>query len=49
LNGDGKADILTAAGPGGNAQIRAVDGSTLKSLDAFFAFDATFLGGAYVS
>jgi hypothetical protein len=49
INGDGKADIITAAGPGGNAHIRILDGTTQNQLDAFFAFDSTFMGGAYVS
>lgn len=49
VDGDGRDDIITSAGPGGNAHVRLLKSLTLAELDAFFAFDATFLGGAYVS
>jgi hypothetical protein len=49
VNGDGKADILTGAGPGGGPQVKAYDGSHLANLlDNFFAFDPAYLGGVFV-
>jgi hypothetical protein len=47
-NGDGRADILTAAGPGGGPHVRAFDGLNAAQLDSFFAFEAEFPGGVFV-
>ena len=49
LNNDGKADILTAAGPGGGPNVTAFDISTLTQLDTFFAYDQAFTGGGFVA
>jgi uncharacterized delta-60 repeat protein len=49
LNGDGKADIITAAGPGGGPQIQVFDGVTGQSIQSFFAYDPAFTGGVYVA
>ncbi|HTK05149.1 MAG TPA: putative glycoside hydrolase [Candidatus Eisenbacteria bacterium] len=48
LNGDGKAEIVTGAGPGGGPQIRvySYDG---KLLTGFFAYDSRFRGGVNVA
>jgi hypothetical protein len=52
VNGDGKAEILTGAGPGGAPHVRIFDGTTAQQLDlaqaSFFAFDASFHGGVFV-
>jgi uncharacterized repeat protein (TIGR01451 family) len=48
LTGSGRATIITGAGPGGLAEIAAVDGSTLAVLGAFFAYNPTFHGGVFV-
>jgi uncharacterized protein (TIGR03118 family) len=48
VNGDGKADIVTGAGPGGGPHVKAFDGTSLAVLDSFFAFDPNFRGGIYV-
>jgi hypothetical protein len=60
LNGDGVADIVTGAGPGGGPHVKVIDGTQLTNLqtngeiadaallDSFFAFDATFSGGVFV-
>jgi uncharacterized repeat protein (TIGR01451 family) len=49
LNGDGKADILTGAGPGGGPHVKAFDSAVPSHVLAdFFAFDPTFLGGVFV-
>src|SRR5207248_1170821 len=49
VNGDGRADVTTGAGPGGGPHVRAFSGTTEVGLDSFFAFDATFTGGVYVA
>jgi hypothetical protein len=60
LNGDGVADIIMGAGPGGGPHVKVVDGTQLTNLqpngeianaallDSFYAFDATFNGGVFV-
>jgi hypothetical protein len=49
VNGDGRADIITAAGAGGGPHVRAfnssVDGGTVFD---FAPYDSSFLGGVYV-
>jgi hypothetical protein len=53
VNGDGKADIITGAGPGGGPHVRIFDGATGLQLqqnttDSFMAFDPSFAGGVFV-
>src|SRR5262249_38528617 len=48
LNGDGTPDILVAAGPTGGPHVRALDGSNGTTLENFYAYDPSFLGGVYV-
>jgi FG-GAP repeat len=53
VNGDGRADIITGAGPGGGPHVRIFDGLTGLQLqantnDSFYAYDALFSGGVYV-
>ncbi len=48
LDGDGKADIVTGAGPGGGPNVKAFDGATGQQVASFLAFDAGFAGGADV-
>ncbi len=52
VNGDGKADIITGAGPAGGPHVRIFDGGTGAQLpnaqDSFFAYDPTFTGGIFV-
>jgi FG-GAP repeat len=48
VNGDGAADIVTAAGPGGGPHTRVFSGRTAAPLTSYFAFDPTFLGGVFV-
>jgi hypothetical protein len=49
LNGDGRAEILTALGPGGgpNVQVTGIENSFPPG-DNFFAYDQAFLGGVFV-
>jgi hypothetical protein len=48
INGDGRADIIIGAGPGGGPQIITYSGSNGQILNTFFAFPATFKGGVRV-
>jgi len=49
VNGDGKADIITGAGPGGGPHVEVFSGATGARLLSFFAFDPSFRGGVYVA
>jgi hypothetical protein len=49
VNGDGRADIITGAGPGGGPHVKVFDGLTSQTLFSFFAFDASFTGGVRVA
>jgi CubicO group peptidase (beta-lactamase class C family) len=48
VNGDGKADIITGAGPGGGPEVKVFRATDLAILDDFFAQTAAFTGGVYV-
>ncbi len=47
-NGDGRADIVTGAGPGGGPEVRIFDGLADKSIDSFFAYESAFTDGVFV-
>ncbi|HVV37874.1 MAG TPA: ELWxxDGT repeat protein [Acidimicrobiales bacterium] len=47
LNGDGKADIITGAGPGGGPHVQAFSGADNTVLDSFFAYPPSFTGGVF--
>jgi hypothetical protein len=49
LNGDGKADVITGAGPGGGPHVKVFSGTTGQELFGFFAFGPTYTGGVYVT
>jgi len=49
VNGDGKADIVTGAGPGGGPHVEVFDGATNAVLRSFFAYGAGFTGGVWVA
>ena len=48
INGDGYADIITGAGPGGGAHVKVFDGNSLSELRSFFAY-SSFTGGVFVA
>jgi hypothetical protein len=48
VNGDGKADIITGAGPSGGPQVLVFDAMSLQPLDSFYAYSQAFTGGVYV-
>jgi hypothetical protein len=49
VNGDGVADIITAAAAGGGPQVKVFDGKTGAVLANFYAYSAAFTGGVRVA
>jgi hypothetical protein len=49
VNSDGRADIITGAGPGGGPHVQVFSGATGASIRSFFAYDPTFTGGVRVA
>ena len=49
VNGDGVADIITSAGPGGAPQVSCFSGTTGALLRTFNAYTPTFTGGVFVA
>ena len=49
VDGDGGADVITAAGPGGGPPSQVFDGRTGPMVRSFFAYDPGFRGGVYVA
>ena len=51
VNGDGMADIITGAGPGGGPHVRAFSlaGGSVTEVASFYAYDPSFTGGVFVA
>jgi hypothetical protein len=49
VNGDGFADIITAAGPGGGPHVQVFSGKDGSVLRSFFAYNPAFTGGVYLA
>ena len=49
VNGDGKAEIIAGAGPGGLAEVRVFDGATAAQLSALLVYPPSFAGGMFVA
>jgi hypothetical protein len=49
VNGDGKADIITAPGPSGSPDMRIFSGATLAKIGEFLAYAVQFTGGVFVA
>jgi hypothetical protein len=49
VNGDGYADIITGAGPGGGPHVEAWSGKDGTLLRSFMAYNPGFTGGVYVA
>ena len=48
VNGDGKADVVTAPGPGGGPHVKVFSGGSAAVLASFFAYNPSFSGGVWV-
>src|SRR5207248_1324751 len=48
VDGDGRFEIITGAGPGGGPNVGIFDGDAQR-MASFFAFDPAFTGGVYVA
>ena len=49
VDGDGKADIITGAGPGGGPHVKVFSGADGSTLRSFFAYASSFTGGVNVA
>jgi large repetitive protein len=49
LNGDGRAEIITAPGPGGPPLVRIWNGNGFGEMASFYAYDLAWAGGVYVA
>src|SRR6185369_3952103 len=49
LNGDGRAELITAAGPGGGPHVRVFDGANGTEILGAYAFDSSMTGGVFVA
>jgi hypothetical protein len=49
VNGDGAADIIVGAGPGGGPHVKVMDGASLAPLRTFTPFGNSYLGATYVA
>jgi hypothetical protein len=49
VDGDGVADVVVGAGPGGGPAVSVFSGKTGALLTSFFAFDSAFTGGVRVA
>ncbi len=49
VTGDGVADFIGGAGPGGGPRVVVIDGRTHERVADFFAFEASFTGGVFVA
>ena len=49
VTGDGIADVVVAAGPGGGPQVNVYDGTSLQLVHSFYAYNAAFDDGIFVA
>jgi hypothetical protein len=49
VNGDGFADVITGAGPGGGPHVIVFSGANGGMLSSFFAYASNFSGGVFVA
>lgn len=49
VNGDGFADIIVGAGPGGGPNVKVFSGRDSSVLLSFFAYSSVFTGGVFVA
>lgn len=48
VNGDGRADIIVAAGPGTSGYVKVIDGTKLAEIHTFSPYGNSFAGGVFV-
>ncbi len=48
-NGDGRAEIITAAGIGAGPHVKAIDAASSNELASFYAYDPGFLNGIWIA
>jgi hypothetical protein len=49
VTGDGIADVVTGAGPGGGPHVKVFDGKSRLEVRSFYAYDSLFTGGVSVA
>jgi glucose/arabinose dehydrogenase len=49
VDGDGVADIITAAGRGGGPHVKVFSGVDYHQMQSFYAYDSSFTGGVFVA
>jgi hypothetical protein len=49
VNGDGKAEVITGAGPGGGPHVKVWNVAAGQTPIEFYAFASTYSGGVYVT
>jgi hypothetical protein len=49
VDGDGRDDILVAAGPGGGSHVKVISGMTGAEIRSFFAYGAGYSAGVFVA
>jgi serralysin len=49
VDGDTRAEVVTATGPGGGPRVSVLDGPNGSTVDTFFAFNPAFFGGTTVA
>jgi uncharacterized protein YkwD len=49
VDGDGQADVITGAGPGGGPLVRTFKGGTWSAVNTFYAYSPFFAGGVNVA
>ena len=49
VNGDGAADVITAAGLGGGPHVKVFDGLSGQLIANFFAYGTNFTGGVFIA
>ena len=49
VNGDGRAEIITGAGPGGGPHVKVFNPVNWSLMNSFLAYDLNFTGGVFVA
>jgi len=49
LNGDGRAEVITGAGPGGGPHVRVWDAASGREIYGLYGFDPFFTGGVFAA